>query len=96
MNTTKIKAFLLADIVGTRTPHFKRETYSTKVLVDLVWGVAKKLGYGVNKQDYDNFNSSIKTIKSSINKGQDTRGILGKLKQDLDNFKERLTRSPHP
>jgi len=42
---TKIKAFLLADIVGTRTPHFKRETYSTKALVDLVWGVAKKLGY---------------------------------------------------
>jgi peptidase M28-like protein len=43
---TKIKAFLLADIVGTRTPHFKRETYSTKALVDLVWGVAKNLGYG--------------------------------------------------
>ncbi|MGB7282937.1 MAG: M28 family peptidase [Candidatus Acidiferrum sp.] len=42
----KIKAFLLADIVGTRTPHFKRETYSTKWLVDLVWSVAKKLGYG--------------------------------------------------
>lgn len=43
---TKIKALLLADIVGTRTPHFKRETYSTKALVDLVWGVAKRLGYG--------------------------------------------------
>ena len=43
---TKIKAFLLADLVGTKTPHFKRETYSTKALVDLVWGVAKKLGYG--------------------------------------------------
>jgi glutaminyl-peptide cyclotransferase len=43
---TKIKALLLADIVGTRTPHFKRETYSTKALVDLVWGVANKLGYG--------------------------------------------------
>ena len=43
---TKIKAFLLADIVGTKTPHFKRETYSTKALVDLVWSVAKKLGYG--------------------------------------------------
>lgn len=42
----KIKAFMLADIVGTRTPHFKRESYSTKWLVDLVWGVAKKLGYG--------------------------------------------------
>ena len=42
----KIKAFVLADIVGTRTPHFKRESDSTKWLVDLVWGVAKNLGYG--------------------------------------------------
>lgn len=42
----KIKAFMLADLVGTKTPHFKRETYSTKALVDLVWGVARKLGYG--------------------------------------------------
>jgi Zn-dependent M28 family amino/carboxypeptidase len=42
----KIKAFLLADIVGTRPPRFKRESDSTKWLVDLVWGVAKKLGYG--------------------------------------------------
>jgi Zn-dependent M28 family amino/carboxypeptidase len=42
----KIRAFLLADIVGTRTPHFKRESASTKWLVDLVWGTAKRLGYG--------------------------------------------------
>ena len=42
----KVKAFLLADIVGTRTPHFKRESDSTKWLVDLVWSVAKNLGYG--------------------------------------------------
>ncbi|HTQ62475.1 MAG TPA: M28 family peptidase [Candidatus Solibacter sp.] len=42
----RVKAFMLADIVGTKTPHFKRESYSTKLLVDLVWGVAKKLGYG--------------------------------------------------
>ncbi len=42
---SKIKAFLLADIVGTRTPHFKRESTSTKWLVDLVWGEARKLGY---------------------------------------------------
>jgi Zn-dependent M28 family amino/carboxypeptidase len=41
----KIKAFLLADIVGTRPPRFKRESDSTKSLVDLVWGTAKKLGY---------------------------------------------------
>jgi glutaminyl-peptide cyclotransferase len=42
----KIKAFLLADIVGTRPPRFKRESDSTKWLVDLVWDTAKKLGYG--------------------------------------------------
>jgi Zn-dependent M28 family amino/carboxypeptidase len=42
----KIKAFLLADIVGTRPPQFKRESDSTKWLVDQVWGTAKKLGYG--------------------------------------------------
>jgi hypothetical protein len=42
----KVKAFLLADIVGGRNPHFKRESYSTKWLVDLVWETAKRLGYG--------------------------------------------------
>jgi len=42
----KIKAFLLADIVGTRPPRLKRESDSTNWLVDLVWGTAKKLGYG--------------------------------------------------
>jgi hypothetical protein len=41
----KIKAFLLADIVGTRPPRFNRESDSTPWLVDLVWGVADKLGY---------------------------------------------------
>jgi Zn-dependent M28 family amino/carboxypeptidase len=43
---SKIKAFLLADIVGTRTPHFKRVDNSTPWLLDLVWDVARKLGYG--------------------------------------------------
>src|SRR5216683_1362402 len=41
----KIRAFLLADIVGGRTPHFLRETTSTPTLTDLVWRVAAKLGY---------------------------------------------------
>jgi glutaminyl-peptide cyclotransferase len=41
----KIRAFLLADIVGGRTPHFLRETSSTPTLTDLVWRVAAKLGY---------------------------------------------------
>jgi len=42
----KVKAFMLADIVGTRPPRFKRDDNSTKWLVDLVWRAAKKLGYG--------------------------------------------------
>jgi Zn-dependent M28 family amino/carboxypeptidase len=41
----KIREFLLADIVGGRTPHFLRETTSTPTLTDLVWRVAAKLGY---------------------------------------------------
>jgi len=41
----KIKAFMLADIVGTRPLRFKRESDSTKWLVDLIWSVSKKLGY---------------------------------------------------
>jgi glutaminyl-peptide cyclotransferase len=41
-----IKAFILADIVGGRNPHFKRDGESTKWLKDLVWDVAERLGYG--------------------------------------------------
>ncbi len=41
----KIKAFLLADIVGTKALRIKRDSYSTKSLVDLVWATAAKLGY---------------------------------------------------
>ena len=42
---SKIKAFLLADIVGGRNVHFKRESDSTKWLKDLVWKTAHQLGY---------------------------------------------------
>jgi len=41
----KIKAFILADLVGGRNPHFLREDGSTKWLSDLVWETAEKLGY---------------------------------------------------
>jgi glutaminyl-peptide cyclotransferase len=41
----KVKAFILADIVGGRTPHFGRDPESTKWVVDFVWSVAAKLGY---------------------------------------------------
>ena len=43
---TKIKAFLLVDLVGGRNPHFMRDGESTKWLKDFVWSIAGKLGYG--------------------------------------------------
>ena len=42
---SKIRAFLLADIVGGRKARFLRESSSTPALVDLVWDTAAKLGY---------------------------------------------------
>jgi glutaminyl-peptide cyclotransferase len=41
----KIRAFLLADIVGGRTAQFPRESSSTPALIDLVWNAAARLGY---------------------------------------------------
>src|SRR5437879_13452433 len=41
----KIRALLLADIVGGRNARFLREASSTPALVDLVWSTAAKLGY---------------------------------------------------
>lgn len=42
----RIKAMLLADIVGNRNLRIKRESSSTPWLTDLVWSVARRLGYG--------------------------------------------------
>ena len=61
----KIKAFLLADIVGGRNAQFLREDSSTTALVDLFWNTAHKLGYsalfrdGVTsaQDDHDSFMS---------------------------------------
>ena len=41
----KIRAFLLADIVGGRNARFLREASSTAALVDLIWSTAARLGY---------------------------------------------------
>jgi glutaminyl-peptide cyclotransferase len=41
----KIKAFLLADIVGGKNLHIKRESYSTSWVIDLIWKTAHSLGY---------------------------------------------------
>ncbi|MBZ5700569.1 MAG: M28 family peptidase [Acidobacteriia bacterium] len=42
----RIKALLLADIVGSRNLRIRRESASTRWLTDLVWSVAARLGYG--------------------------------------------------
>ncbi len=42
----RIKAMMLADIIGSRDLRLKRESHSTKWLTDLVWGTASRLGYG--------------------------------------------------
>ena len=41
----KIKAFLLADIVGGRNARFPRESSSTPAFVNLFWETAHRLGY---------------------------------------------------
>jgi len=41
----RVKAALLADMVGYRDLRFKRDTNSTGWLVELMWGVAARLGY---------------------------------------------------
>ena len=40
-----IRAFILADIVGTRELRLKRDSNSDKALTDLVWSTANRLGY---------------------------------------------------
>lgn len=47
----KVKAFLLADIVGSKDLRVKRDPNSTKQLVDLFWSTAAKLGYSDIFQD---------------------------------------------
>jgi Zn-dependent M28 family amino/carboxypeptidase len=41
----RVKAVILADMIGDRNLNLKREANSTPWLVDLVWGTAKRLGY---------------------------------------------------
>jgi glutaminyl-peptide cyclotransferase len=41
----KIKAFILADLVGGKSARFQKDRESTKWVVDLVWDVAAKIGY---------------------------------------------------
>jgi len=77
----KIKAFLLADIVGGRRARFPRESSSTPALVDLFWDTAARLGYSalfVNdsssaEDDHDSFLKrgvpSVDVIGDFVNNG---------------------------
>src|SRR6266404_7768702 len=77
----KIKAFLLADIVGGRKARFLRESSSTSALVDLIWNTAAKLGYSAlflnessaAQDDHDSFLKrdvpSVDVIGDFVNNG---------------------------
>jgi glutaminyl-peptide cyclotransferase len=77
----KIKAFLLADIVGGRKAQFLRESDSSPALVDLVWSTAAKLGYSAiflngstaAQDDHDSFLKrgvpSVDVIGDFVNNG---------------------------
>src|ERR1700719_390720 len=77
----KIKAFLLADIVGGREARFPRESSSTPALIDLVWNTAAKLGYSglflnsatAAQDDHDSFLKravpSVDVIGDFVNNG---------------------------
>jgi peptidase M28-like protein len=77
----KIKAFLLADIVGGRKARFLRETSSTPALIDLFWNTAHTLGYSdlfrdgetAAQDDHDSFLKrgvpSVDVIGDFVNNG---------------------------
>jgi glutaminyl-peptide cyclotransferase len=77
----KIRAFLLADIVGGRKARFPRESSSAPALVDLFWDTAARLGYSslfVNdsssaEDDHDSFMKrgvpSVDVIGDFVNNG---------------------------
>ena len=77
----KIKAFLLADIVGGRNARILRDSTSTPALVDLVWSTSRKLGYSAlfldedtaPQDDHDSFLArgvpSVDVIADFINNG---------------------------
>ena len=41
-----LKALVLVDMIGDRSPRFMRETHSTPWLTDIIWSTAQKSGYG--------------------------------------------------
>lgn len=52
---------------------------------------AEKIGYGSKKQEFADVQKSIKEAKQQIEKGQDSKGLLAKLKGSLQKMKERFS-----
>lgn len=80
----KVKALLLADIVGTKNPKFKRDAASTPALIDLVWKTAASLGYSqifVNEPTdmQDDHNPFVKRGVSAVDVINFERGPGGNL-----------------
>lgn len=87
----RVKALLLADIVGSKDLRIRRESYSTKWLTNLVWDTAKRLGYSnvfLNEQtpiedDHQSFLSrgvpSVDVIDLEIPYWHTTQDTLDKL-----------------
>ena len=78
----KVKAFILADLVGGKNPHFLRDGESTKWLKDFVWGVAVKLGYGnvfesapTNFGGDDHYSFTVRHVASVDIMDLDTRDV---------------------
>ena len=77
----KVKAFLLADIVGGRNARILRDSTSTPALVDLVWNTAHKLGHSelfldeatAPQDDHDSFMArgvpAVDVIADFVNNG---------------------------
>jgi hypothetical protein len=43
---SSLKAMVLVDMIGERSPRFMREANSTPWLTDIIWSTAQKLGHG--------------------------------------------------
>ncbi|HKW61638.1 MAG TPA: M28 family peptidase [Candidatus Acidoferrum sp.] len=71
----KVKAFLLADIVGGRDAQLKRETSSTPDLINLFWNTAHKLGY--TKLFLDTTTSADDDHDSFLKRGVPSLDVIG-------------------
>jgi hypothetical protein len=56
----------------------------------LAW--AEKLGYGTRKQDFGDLHASIQDVRKTIDKNQEPKNMLAKVKDGLESLKQRLSK----